>query len=248
MYGLVACCRTARAWQMPCLLPPSFHSASLHALQWPQRGAWLASRAGARLFPHARAPGAAGKPLKGEDHGAQFYRVDPLMQAMTRTMGAQNLRLLSLELRDELAAAVASLRQQLHHELRAALEVERQQQRQRPKGAREGSNIKETHAAGASGGSSGSGGSWVSRLLGLGESAAAGGSSAGSSSRHTVEAIREGRHPCLQHAADEVAKLVRLYNSAVLADKETLGSHWPLNQSKQLEWEEEVASALAELK
>jgi hypothetical protein len=191
---------------------------------------------------NARTHAAAGKPLKGEDHGVQFYRVDPLMQAMTRTMGAQNLRPPSLELRDELAAALASLRRHLHQELLAALEAERRQHDQRAAEAEEGSGNKGTQTAGAVGA-----GSWVSRLLDLGALKAAAGSNPGNSSRPTVAGILAGQHPGLQHSADEVAKLIRLYNSAVLADKENLGSHWPLNQSKPLDWEKEVADALAAL-
>ena len=43
----------------------------------------------------------AGKPLPAEDHTAQFGRVDPLVAAVTRTMGAQGVKPLSLELREE---------------------------------------------------------------------------------------------------------------------------------------------------
>ncbi|GFR49261.1 hypothetical protein Agub_g11279, partial [Astrephomene gubernaculifera] len=47
-----------------------------------------------------------GKPLDSVvRHDSQFYRVDPLMAAMGRSMGAQAVRPRSLELREELAAA-----------------------------------------------------------------------------------------------------------------------------------------------
>jgi hypothetical protein len=47
----------------------------------------------------------AGKPFKVEDHGAQFFLVDPTFQAMLRTLGAQNVRPESAALREELQAA-----------------------------------------------------------------------------------------------------------------------------------------------
>ncbi len=46
----------------------------------------------------------AGQPLPAEDHSAQFGRVDPLVAAITRTMGAQGVKPLSLELRDEVSS------------------------------------------------------------------------------------------------------------------------------------------------
>lgn len=47
----------------------------------------------------------AGQPLSAEDHSAQFGRVDPLVAAVTRTMGAQGVKPLSLELRDEVGGS-----------------------------------------------------------------------------------------------------------------------------------------------
>jgi hypothetical protein len=60
-----------------------------------------------------------------------------------------------------------------------------------------------------------------------------------------VRSIREGKHAGLQHLAAEVAALTQQYNAAVLADKESLGSHWPLNQVKLLDWPAEVDAMLA---
>lgn len=68
-----------------------------------QRLSYHITHAEPRSSPGAQ-PTLAGKPLPAEDHSAQFGRVDPLVAAVTRTMGAQGVKPLSLELRDEVRA------------------------------------------------------------------------------------------------------------------------------------------------
>ena len=60
-------------------------------------------------------------------------------------------------------------------------------------------------------------------------------SSSGSSSRRqlSVADIGAGRHPGLSPAAEEAGRLVKQYNPAVLADKETFGGVWPLHSMRQ---------------
>lgn len=74
------------------------------------------------------------------------------------------------------------------------------------------------------------------------------GPSSAGSCRPSLESIRAGQHPVLRHAAEEVGRLIKQYNNAVLADKEALGSHWPLDRSKPLDWEAEVDAALAAIR
>ena len=55
------------------------------------------------------APG-AGKPLRNDgDHAARFHAVNPLVAAATRAMGAQGVRPLSLELREEASFGKSAL-------------------------------------------------------------------------------------------------------------------------------------------
>ncbi|KAL4857005.1 Choline-phosphate cytidylyltransferase 2 [Chlorella vulgaris] len=190
-----------------------------------------------------------GKPLQQADHGAQFYRVDPLVQAVTRTMGAQGLRPPSLDLRDELAAALAALRRQLGAELRAVVTAERREREEQraSSSSSPGSKRLGESSSSSSSSTSSSGEGWFAGMLGV---LAAKQPSRGTSAvepriPHTVRSIREGKHAGLQHLAAEVAALTQQYNAAVLADKESLGSHWPLNQVKHLDWPAEVDAVLA---
>ncbi|KAI3425216.1 hypothetical protein D9Q98_008984 [Chlorella vulgaris] len=184
-----------------------------------------------------------GKPLQHADHGAQFYQVDPLVQAVTRTMGAQGLRPPSLDLRDELAAALAALRRQLGAELCAIVTAER---REREEQRASSSSSPGSKRLGESSSSS-SGEGWFAGMLGVlaAKQPSRGTSAVELRTPHTVRSIREGKHAGLQHLAAEVAALTQQYNAAVLADKESLGSHWPLNQVKLLDWPAEVDAVLA---
>ncbi|KAL4435429.1 hypothetical protein ABPG77_006191 [Micractinium sp. CCAP 211/92] len=179
-----------------------------------------------------------GKPLRQEDHGAQFYRVDPLVQAVTRTMGAQNVKPLSLELREELQRELAALRARLAAELCAAKAAE---------AAAAAGDAHDAHDAASSSSSSSSGSStgssWFRQWFGGSASGNIAGSSGGR--QLSVAAVREGQHPGLAHAAEHVRQLIGQYNSAVLADKEAFGAFWPLNPAKQLDWPAEVDAALA---
>lgn len=192
-----------------------------------------------------------GKPLKQEDHSAQFFRVDPLVQAATRTMGAQSVRPLSAELQDELQRELAALRAQLASELGAATAAAAVAAGKAPQAEQSSSS---GGGGGGSGGGSSSGGSmseeavsrstsspgWFSRFLGTG-----GGEARGThAQRHTVASIRAERHEGLQHAAGCVQELIKEYNSAVLSDKEMYGGAWPLEQTKQLDWGAEVDAVL----
>ncbi|KAL4419818.1 hypothetical protein ABPG75_006916 [Micractinium tetrahymenae] len=180
-----------------------------------------------------------GKPLKQEDHGVQFYRVDPLVQAVTRTMGAQNVRPLSLELQEELQRELAALRAQLAAELLAAKAGEASAAAAGAGGKRDAAD-----SGSSSSGDGGAGGSWFGRWLGGGGGSHSSGGSGGRQ-RRSVAAIRAGQHAGLAHAAEKVGQLIRQYNSAVLADKEAFGAFWPLNPAKQLDWAAEVDAALA---
>lgn len=123
------------------------------------------------------------------------------------------------------------LRRRLEEELRRALAADSQE-----------------GAAPRSSSGSSSGG-WLGRWLGQAGGGQASAASSGSGSkRHTVESIRAGQHPALQHAVAELAKLTRAHNSAVLSDKETFGSFWPLEHLKQLDWEAEVDAALVRVR
>merc|ERR1712228_282013 len=57
----------------------------------------------------------------------------------------------------------------------------------------------------------------------------------GASTLDLEDAVRMAREHC--------AQLVRQYNSAVLLDKETFGSAWPLHQRTQRTIDEEIALA-----
>ena len=59
-----------------------------------------------------------------------------------------------------------------------------------------------------------------------------------------MTSIRAGQHPALQHAAEELRRLIQQYNNACLADKEAFGAFWPLDRMKQLDWQAEVETAL----
>ena len=144
-------------------------------------------------------------------------------------------RSLALQVQRELAG----LRRQLRQELRRALAAEAA-----PSGgtSRDGSGSSGTRSGG-----------WLGRLFGgssSGSSGSTSSSSGGSSvaAERSVASIRAGRHPALAAAAAELGALVRRYNSAVLADKEALGAHWPLDTMRpQLDWTAEADTALAEL-
>lgn len=58
---------------------------------------------------HLASAAYAGKPLPEMDHTAQFGTVDPLVAAVTRTMGAQGVKPLSLELQEEVGGWVGML-------------------------------------------------------------------------------------------------------------------------------------------
>lgn len=182
--------------------------------------------------------------MKQEDHSAQFYATDPLIQAVTRTMGAQNVKPLSLELRDELARELAVLRAQLEAEVKLAMSAEAAAQRGTGGAADEAgpASVQRRAEAASSGNGSGSGG-WFGRWFGGAQGEAAAGTT--SSRRPTLAAIRAGQHPGLSHAAEAVRLLIKQYNTAVLQDKETFGAFWPLNPARQLDWAAEVEAAVA---
>ena len=203
-------------------------------------------------LPCCLAPPGAGQPLKQEDHGAQFHSVDPLVQAALRTMGAQSVKPRSLELQQEVQRELAALRRGLAAELRRALGVAREGQReqqQEPSNSGGGGDGGSGAAAGASSATASTGG-WLGGWFGAGagEQRQRKKEVASSSSRSrppSVAGIRAGHHPALRHAAEEAGRLVQQYNSAVLADKETFGGSWPLHQMRQLDWGAEVDAALA---
>lgn len=180
-----------------------------------------------------------GKPLPAEDHSAQFGRVDPLVAAVTRTMGAQNVRPQSLELRDELQRELRHLRLRLRVELEAALG---QQQRSPPPLAAAPPHAGSTQRSGDGG--------WLARLLGGNAAASASTDDGGGPDARQlgVDGIRAGKHAGLQHALEAVERLRLEYNTAVLSDKESLGVHWPLNQQPLTDWAAEVDAALAALR
>lgn len=125
----------------------------------------------------------------------------------------------------------AALRSQLEQELRAALEAAGSP----PEPADSSSSSED--------GSGSSRGGWFSGWLG-GSSASAGAAASAASPRHTVASIRAGQHQALQHAAEELRRLIQQYNNACLADKEAFGAFWPLDRMKQLDWQAEVEAAL----
>ncbi len=157
-----------------------------------------------------------GQPLDSVSrHDAQFYRVDPLMAALTRSMGAQAVRPRSLELRDELNRAVEEFEQAVRAEVRKVV-------------------------AAAGSGSAG-------RLRGGGRGVApAGGAGREAEVEGAVGELVERRLPGLSYKYDEVQRLREQYNGAVLADKETYGSAWPLEPLRRLEFGQEVARVAKE--
>ncbi|KAG2492962.1 hypothetical protein HYH03_008869 [Edaphochlamys debaryana] len=66
-----------------------------------------------------------GQPLEalGPRHDHQFYKVDPLMAALGRSMGAQAIKPRSIELRDELSSAVKAFEDALAREARKRLQA-----------------------------------------------------------------------------------------------------------------------------
>jgi hypothetical protein len=168
----------------------------------------------ATQYPHYSCP--AVKPLSQEDHSAQFYRVDPLMQAMTRTMGAQNMRPESLDRRDALQRQLALLRRQVAAEVNKALEV----------GKARASPGRQAGAATANSGRGGGGsGGFLGQLWrqpalpgggGVAVPPPGGGGGEGREQGLSLEGLRSGQHEGLRLALDEVNALVKQYNSAVL--------------------------------
>ena len=133
---------------------------------------------------------------------------------------------------------LAAFRRQLEAELRRALAAAAE-----PQAA--------SNSSSSSSSSSSNGGGWLSRLLRgtrRGDTAASSdsGSSGGGSSRQlTVGQIQSGWHPGLKHAAADLNALIKQYNGAVLADRETFGASWPLDRMRLLEMRDEVDAALA---
>ncbi|GAB4819813.1 hypothetical protein N2152v2_006859 [Parachlorella kessleri] len=205
-----------------------------------------------------------GKPLAQEDHSAQFYRVDPLIQAMGRTMGAQNMRPESVDRRDALLYQLAAFRRHVAAEVAKAKQQEKPQPVLAVGQSSEGLEVEDSTTAAVSAlGSSNSGAasnsarstssSLWSQLLQL---VSAGSGSPRTDSQQpaagpgqgawTLRDLRAGQHEGLKLALDEVNGLVKQYNSAVLQDKETYGAHWPLEQHPQLSMATEVDRAAAE--
>ena len=129
----------------------------------------------------------------------------------------------------------SALRSQLEQKLRAALEATGSPSE------RADSSSSSEHGSGSRSGSSRGG--WFSSWFG-GNDTSAGAAASAASPRQTVASIRAGQHPALQHAAEELRRLIQQYNNACLADKEAFGAFWPLDRMKQLDWQAEVEAAL----
>lgn len=178
-------------------------------------GTWQAALVTPTL-PNALRSQGHGQPLDSVSrHDAQFYRVDPLMAALTRSMGAQAVRPRSLELRDELHRATEDFEQAVRAEVR-----------------------KVVAAAGA--GSAG-------RLRGQGRGEGpAGGTGREAEVHGVVGELVARRLPGLSYKYEDVQRLRGQYNGAVLADKETYGSVWPLEPVRRLEFGQEVEQVARE--
>ncbi|KAG2425273.1 hypothetical protein HXX76_013855 [Chlamydomonas incerta] len=176
-----------------------------------------------------------GQPLEAlrPRHDAQFYTVDPLMAALSRSMGAQAVKPRSLELRDELTAARREFEQAVAAEARRRAQARPGRQGAGPPRAvaaaapvAGGNGDSDCNVARSSGGS-GSGGSVMKR----------------EQARRIGEELAAADLPGLAHRFEEVCQLRAQYNGAVLADKETYGAGWPLEQLRRLEYGRGVAAA-----
>lgn len=192
-----------------------------------------------------------GEPLPAR-HDAQFFRVDPLMAALGRAMGAQKLRPRSLDLRDE-------LQQEQDIFERAVGDAAR---RLVAKGLLVGAGADRSRAAIHARDTSGTG----SGTTGSGSSSSS--SSGRSPQSPTPIAVRQGTAGTGRYPAREARVLaaalaegavsdgglaavhgaltasVRAYNSAVLGDKETYGSAWPLEPRRILSFQQACEAAL----
>ncbi|KAG2425269.1 hypothetical protein HXX76_013851 [Chlamydomonas incerta] len=177
-----------------------------------------------------------GQPLEalGPRHDAQFYTVDPLMAALSRSMGAQAVKPRSLELQDELTAARREFEQAVATEARRRAQA-------RPPGRQGAGPPRAVAAAAPVAGGNGDSDCNVAR--------SSGGSGSGGSVMKREQARRIGEElatadlPGLAHRFEEVCQLRAQYNGAVLTDKETYGAGWPLEQLRRLEYGREVAAA-----
>ena len=182
------------------------------------------------FLAHAPSPAAAALPLMHARSAAWNRSVQlpsPLMQVRRK---------------------FSALQQQLERELRAALGLDGSSEDQPSGSSSSSSDSKSSNSSSgsnSSNSSSSSGSGWFSSWFG--SSRPAGASASPGSRRHTVASIRAGQHPALQHAAEELRRLIQQYNNACLADKEAFGAFWPLDRMKQLDWQAEVEAALEQI-
>ncbi|PNW71077.1 hypothetical protein CHLRE_17g745647v5 [Chlamydomonas reinhardtii] len=177
-----------------------------------------------------------GQPLEAlpAKHDAQFYRIDPLLAALSRSMGAQAIKPRSLELRDELAEARREFEQAVAAEARRRRQQRARLGRPAAGPSRAGPGSVAAPVAGGDGNTHGS-------------TSSSSGNGSGDTRREEARCIGEelaaADLPGLAYRFEQVAQLRAQYNGVVLADKEVYGAGWPLEQLRRLEYGQEVAAA-----